>query len=137
MPTFTFHERCLGQEMMIQKGINIIEHIEDERYMDMMTSSSNPIELKLKTYGSFKGQRNPLFEPFHQIGNPIPKNFYEKNKLAVDHMEEFDEGNSYDVFAPRLCLKSLDGNFLYEENVYFNHLFLEEGIFTDASQVGI
>ena len=66
----------------------------------------------------------------------MPKNFYEKNKLAVDHVEEFDEGNSYDVFTQSLCLKSLDGNFLYEEFFYFNPLFLEEGIFDD-SQVGI
>ena len=123
--------------MMIQEGIDIIKHIEDESYMDMKTSSSIPTEVKLNSYGSFKVQENPLFESFHQIGNCMPKNFYNKNKLAADQMEEFDEGNSYDVFSPSLCLKSLDGNFLYEENVYFNPLFLEEGIFTDDSQVGI
>ena len=112
--------------------------------MDMMTSSSDPMEVQLKSYGSFKGQRNPLFEPSHQIENPMSKIFYEKNNhdrrsndLVGNLMEEFDEGNSYDVFTPSLCSKSLDGNFLYEENVYFNPLFLEEGISIDDSQVGI
>ena len=144
IPTFTFHESCLGEEMMIQEGIDIIEHIEYESYMDMKTSPSILIEVQLKSHGSFKVQGNPLFESFHQIGNPMPKNFYEKNnhdeesnELAGDLMEESSEENSYDVFTPRLCSKFLDSKFLYEENVYFNPLFIEKGISIDDSQVSI
>lgn len=141
IPTFTFHERCLGEGMMIQKGIDIIERIEDESYTNMKTSSSIPMEIQLT---SFKVQRNPLFEPFHQIGNPMPKSFYEENnddqtsnELACDLMEESDEGNSNDVFIPSWCPKTLDGNFFYGENVYFNPLFLDEGISIDTSQIGV
>ncbi len=129
---------------MFQKDIDIIEHIEDESYMDVTTSSSNPMEVQLKPYGSFKGQRNPLFEPSHQIGDPMSKRFYEKNnydkrsnEVVGNLMEEFDEVSSYDVFTPSLCSKSLDGDFLCEENVYFNPLFLEGGISIDDTQVGM
>lgn len=59
------------------------------------------------------------------------------NDLARYIMEEFPEGRSYDVFNPSLCSKSLDCNFLYQENVYFYHLFLEGGISINVSQVGI
>ena len=117
---FIFHERYLGEGSMIQKEIDIIEHIENEFCMDM-TSSSNPMEVELKSYRYLEGQRNPLFEPFHQIGDPIPKNFYDKNnhdkrsnELVEDHVEEFDEGNSYEIFSPSLCSKSLDDNVLYK-----------------------
>ena len=144
MPTFTLHGRCLGEEMMIQEGIDIIKHIEDESYMDMKPSSSIPTKVKLNSYGSFKVQGNPLSKSFHQIGNSMPKKFYEKNnhdeksnELVGDLMEESREANSYDVFIPRLCSKSLDSKFLYGENVYFNPLFLEKGISIDDSQVGI
>ena len=54
MPTFTFHERCPREEMMIQKDIDIIERIENKSYME--TSSFGPMERQLKSYGSFKGQ---------------------------------------------------------------------------------
>ena len=74
----------------------------------------------------------------------MPNNFYEKNnhdeesdELAGDLMEKSSEANSYDVFSPRLCSKSLDVKFLYEENVYFNPLFFEKGISIDDSHVGI
>ena len=133
MPNFTFHERCLGEEMMIQEGIDIIKHIEGESYIEMKPSSSIPTEVKLNSYGSFKVQ-----------GNSMRKNFYEKNnddrisnELVEALMEKSDEENSYDVFIPRLCWKSLDGNFLYEENIFFNPLFLEKNISIDDSQVGI
>ena len=106
----------------------------------MKTSSSIPTEVQLKSYGSFKVQGNPLFESFHQIGNSMPKIFYENNnhdkesnELVGDLMEESSEANSYDVFIPRLCSKSLDSKFLYGENVYFNPLFLEKGISIDDS----
>ena len=72
--------------------------------MDMTTSSSNPMEVELKSYGSFKGQRNPFFEPSHQIGGPMSKIFYEENnhdkisnELAGDLMEESNEGISIDA----------------------------------------
>ena len=87
MPTFTLHGRCLGEEMMIQEGIDIIKHIEDESYMDMEKIYSIPMEVKLNSYGSFKVQGNPLFESFNQIGNSMPKKFYEKN----NHDEESNE----------------------------------------------
>ena len=110
--------------------------------MDMKTNSSIPTEVQLKYYGSFKVQGNPLFESFHQIRSPMPKNFYEKsnhykksNELVGDLMEKSNEEKSYDVFTPRLCSKSLDGNFLYEEHVYFNPLFLGEGISIDDSHI--
>ena len=74
----------------------------------------------------------------------MPKKFYEKNNhdeesndFARDLMEESNEENSYDVFTPRLWSKFLDGRFLYEENLYFNPLFLEKWISIDDSQVGI
>ena len=70
----------------------------------------------------------------------MPKSFYEKNnhdeesnELAGDLMEEYDEGNSNDI----LCSKALDGNFLCGESVYFNPLFLDEGICIDTSQIGV
>ena len=110
MQTFTCHERCPREEMMIQKDIDVIERIENESYME--TSSSNLMELKLKTYGSFKGQRNPLFEPSHQIENSTSKIFYDRNNhdkisnyLVRNPMEEFVEGSSFDVFTPCLCSK--------------------------------
>ena len=128
---------------MIQKNIDIIEHIENESCMDT-TSSSNPMEVELKSYGCFEGQRNPLFEPSHQIRDPMSKRFYEKNnhdkisnELVGDLMEESDEGNSNDVFIPHLCSKDLDGNFLYGESVYSSPLFLDEGTSIDASQIGV
>ena len=62
LSTFIFHERYLGEGSMIQKDIDIIEHIKNESCMDMK-SSSNPMEVELKSYGSFEGQRNPLLEP--------------------------------------------------------------------------
>ena len=112
--------------------------------MNMEKISSNPMEVELKSYGSFEGKRNPLFESSHQIGDSMSKRFYEENnddqmsnELVGDLMEEFDEGNSNDVFIPSLCSKALDGNFLYGESVYFNPLFLDEGISIDTSQIGV
>ena len=74
----------------------------------------------------------------------MSKRFYEKNnhdkisnELAGDLMEESAEGNSNDVFIPSLCLKALDGNFLYGESVYSSPLFLDEGTSIDASQIGV
>ena len=76
---FTFHERCLGERLMIHKDIYVIEHIENQSCMNMATSSFDEMEFQLKSYGPFKGQRNPLFELSHQRGNPMSKIFYEKN----------------------------------------------------------
>ena len=110
----------------------------------MEKSSSSPMEVQLKAYGSFKVQGNPLFECFDQIGNPMPKSFYENNnhdeesnELVGDLIEESSEEKYYDVVTLTLCSKSLDSKFLYGENVYFNPLFLEKGISIDDSQVGI
>lgn len=76
---FAFHERCLGERSMIQKDIDVIEHIENQSYMNMIKISSDPMKVQIKSYGSFKGQRNALFEPSHQTGDPMSKRFYEKN----------------------------------------------------------
>jgi hypothetical protein len=141
---FTFHERCLGERSMIHNDINVIEHIENQICMNMAASSSNPMEVELKSYGSFEGKRNPLFEPSHQIGDSMSKRFYDENNhdkksngLAGDLMEEYDEGKSNDVFIPSLCSKSLDGNFFYGESVYFNPLFLDEDISINTSEIGV
>ena len=109
---------------MIHKDINVIEHIENQICMNMETSSSNPMEVELKSYGSFEGQRNPLFEPSHQIGDYMSKRFYEENshdkmsnELAGDLMEEYDEGNSNDIFIPSLYSNALGDNLLYGDSL--------------------